>query len=353
MRVVVTGASGNVGTALLRRLGSGDHEIVGLCRRPPPPVPPYAGVEWASLDLGNPGDRPALRRLLEGADAVVNAAWQIQPSWRDSQLRRTNLVGVRMLLSAVAEARVPHLVHMSSIAAYAPGPKEPVDETYPVTGITSSYYSRHKAVVERDLAAFAEEHPETKVAMLRPGLIFQRDAAGGIARYFLPSIPDFAVEYTPVLPFADELVIQVVHADDVADALARILERGAAGPFNIASDPPITPPLLAELLGARYVPTPLPLIRQTVSVAWRGRVTALAPGWIDLLAELPLLSTARARDELAWTPSMDGPAATAELLAGLRANAGTASEALRPRDAVPAAGKRMFSQGPIGWRNLT
>lgn len=45
MRIVVTGASGNVGTALLRRL-RGEHELVGVVRRPPPPVAPYDGMRW-------------------------------------------------------------------------------------------------------------------------------------------------------------------------------------------------------------------------------------------------------------------------------------------------------------------
>jgi len=53
MRVVITGASGNLGTALLRRLRADGHELVGVSRRrPPPDVEPYAGVRWYPLDLG-------------------------------------------------------------------------------------------------------------------------------------------------------------------------------------------------------------------------------------------------------------------------------------------------------------
>ena len=79
MRVVITGASGNVGTALLRRLGP-EHEVVGVCRRPPTGGPPYAGVAWHALDLAGPDVEAALRPLMRGADAVVHLAWGFQPS---------------------------------------------------------------------------------------------------------------------------------------------------------------------------------------------------------------------------------------------------------------------------------
>lgn len=70
------------------------------------------------------------------------------------------------------EAGVPALVYASSIGTYAPGPKRPVDESWPATGIPSSFYSRHKAAVERMLAELAAAHPEVRIVTLRPGLIF-------------------------------------------------------------------------------------------------------------------------------------------------------------------------------------
>ena len=65
-----------------------------------------------------------------------------------------------------------------------------MDESWPTTGIQTSFYSRHKAEVERLLDRFEGEHPGVRVVRLRPGLIFKREAASGIRRLFAgPLLP--------------------------------------------------------------------------------------------------------------------------------------------------------------------
>jgi UDP-glucose 4-epimerase len=83
MRVVVTGASGNVGTALLRAL-SAEHDVVGLVRRPPAPQGVYERADWRSLDLTEPAAIAFLCQAFDGADVVVHLAWGFQPT-RDTQ----------------------------------------------------------------------------------------------------------------------------------------------------------------------------------------------------------------------------------------------------------------------------
>src|SRR4051812_9822353 len=122
--VAVTGASGNVGTALLRRLtapSAGVAEIRALARRQPPDVAPYNRVRWISADLGDPGSEEVLPGFLDGVDAVVHLAWALQPGRRPDHLHRVNVDGSGRVARAAAAAGVRQLVHMSSIGAYAPG----------------------------------------------------------------------------------------------------------------------------------------------------------------------------------------------------------------------------------------
>lgn len=71
--VAVTGATGNVGTALLRQLGlTGVHQVRGLARREPPDTAPYASVFWTHTDLGRPDAAGPLREFLAGATTVVH-----------------------------------------------------------------------------------------------------------------------------------------------------------------------------------------------------------------------------------------------------------------------------------------
>ena len=74
VRIVITGASGNVGTALLRRLAGAGHDLVGVCRRPPGLVAPYDAATWHSLDLADDSAERELTEVFRGADAVVHLA---------------------------------------------------------------------------------------------------------------------------------------------------------------------------------------------------------------------------------------------------------------------------------------
>ena len=174
MRVVVTGASGNVGTSVIRALQGADDvdEIVGVARRLP--ALSFEKVNWVQADVTSSD----LEHHFRGADAVIHLAWLIQPSRDPATLRRTNVEGSARVFHAAGRAGVPTLVHASSVGAYSPGPKgRRVDESWPTGGIPSSAYSRHKAEVERLLDRFEAEHPKARVVRLRPGLIFKREAA--------------------------------------------------------------------------------------------------------------------------------------------------------------------------------
>jgi len=322
MKVVVTGATGNVGTALLRRLT--DADIVGVARRVPESRPPYDRAEWTPVDIGEPGAEELLAEVMQGADAVVHLAWRIQPSHDQNALFRTNVTGSDQVFTAAVRAGVPHLVHMSSVGVYAKGDKSRrVAENWPNTGISSSTYSRHKAAVEHLLDAVERDNPELVVSRPRPGLILQADSAAEIKRYFFgPLVPGplfrlAQAKKVPVLPLPRRTVLQFVHADDVADALAKLLATRAPGPFNIVAEPEITPAALAKLVGARHVPVPAAALRALVAATWRLRLQPTAEGWVDLALGVPLLDAGRARGELGWTPRHGAHEVVSELLAGL------------------------------------
>src|SRR3954447_12488421 len=117
MKVIVTGATGNVGTSVIQALSASPQvdEAVGLARRRPTWDPPK--TTWVEKDVLDPG----LAETFEGADAVVHLAWAIQPSRDERTLTRINVEGSRQVFEAVAEAGVPKLVYASSVGAYSPG----------------------------------------------------------------------------------------------------------------------------------------------------------------------------------------------------------------------------------------
>src|SRR3954447_26667531 len=267
MRVVVTGATGNVGTALLRALRDEDAvtEIVGIARREPSVAPPPK-TTWVRADVSR-GD---LEPLLEGADCGVHLAWPIQASRDETVTEGANVKGSARVFESAARAGVPAVVYASSIGTYAPGPKDRgVDESWPATGIETSFYSRHKAAVERELDSFTAAHPDIRVAWLRPGLIFQRAAATGIRRLFVgPLLPSPLVrrELVPVVPRHPRLRAQALHSDDVADAYRRaIVNPDARGAYNVAGPTPpagAPPHARAPAAPAPRAPAPPPPARR-------------------------------------------------------------------------------------------
>lgn len=344
----MTGATGNLGTALLRRLAAETSvtSLVGVARRTPGrrPAAPYDGVDWVALDIAEPAATARLTAVLRGADAVVHLAWRIQPTHDESLLWRTNVDGTRHVLAAAAGARVPHVVVASSVGAYSPAPKDsPVDESWPTDGIRTSAYSREKVVVERLLDLFEREHPDVAVARLRPGLVFAGDAASEIARFFLgPLVPTSALGRLrlPFLPLPRQLQFPAVHADDVAAAFWAVLEARATGPFNVAAEPVLTPPLLARALGAggsRHVP--LPLLRALAAVTWTLRLQPSDAGWVDVASQCPVMRTDRLA-ALGWRATRSATSALDELLEGMRTGRGGPGPALRRRGAVTGRAAR-------------
>lgn len=348
MRVVVTGASGNVGTSVLEALGREQRvdEIIGLSRRVPEVEMPK--VRWVGADVVADDLGP----IFGGADAVVHLAWAIQPS-RDEQLtERINVEGSRRVFEAAAAARVPALVHASSVGAYSPGPKERrVDESWPVTGIPTSFYSRHKAAVEAILDELEARTPELRIVRLRPGLIFKAEAASEIRRLFAgPFLPGFLVrkQLVPLIPRVPRLRFQAVHSRDVGEAYRQAIVRDVHGAFNVAAEPEIGVEELCELFGARSFPLPARALRAAADLSWKLRLQPSPAGWIDLALGVPAMDTSRAHEQLGWEPAASSLEALDDLLRGMRNAAGaptpplepTAGGPLRAREVATGIGRR-------------
>jgi UDP-glucose 4-epimerase len=344
MRIAITGASGNAGTALLRNLQGqlaskpGSLQLAAISRhRPDTSRAPYAGVDWHTLDIGLERDVPLLEAALEGADSVVHLAWQIQPNRDLDLLYRTNVTGTAHVLEAARKAGVKQVVCASSIGAYSKAPKDRrLDESWPATGMPGSHYSRHKAAQEKLLDGLAAAEPGIAVARLRPGLIFQGGAGSEIGRYFLgPAIPRFLPKrpWLPVLPAPDNLIFQAVHADDVAEAYWRVIDQRASGAFNIAAEPVLTPQELARIVRARRIlPIPMELLHKLVGLAWQLRLIPTDSGWVEMAAGVPVMDTDRARRILGWEAKKSSVEAVLDVLEGIGAGEGvTPSPVLKPR----------------------
>jgi nucleoside-diphosphate-sugar epimerase len=343
MRVVIVGATGNVGTSLVQALADEPtvESVLGLARRAPAWQAPK--TEWAAVDIT--GDD--LVAHFRGADAVVHLAWLFQPSHDPVTTWRVNVGGSARVFQAVRDAQVPALVYASSVGAYSPGPKDrPVDESWPTHGWPTGGYTREKAYVERMLDALEREQPDRRVVRLRPGFIFKRESAAQQRRLFAgPLLPGRAVRpgLIPVVPDLPGLRFQALHSSDAGDAYRLALVRPVRGAFNLAADPVVDPPRLAELLGARTVRLPTAALRAALAAAWWLHLVPASPYLFDAVVRLPLMDTTRARSELGWSPRYSSLDALRALLEGLQAGAGMGTPPLAPGSGGPLPAREFRS----------
>jgi nucleoside-diphosphate-sugar epimerase len=332
--VVVTGATGNVGTSVVRLLSEDPlvKSVRGLARRTPGWSPPK--TEWTAVDLA--ADEANLAERFEGADAVVHLAWAFQPTHDPAATWRTNVLGGIRVIEAVAAARVPVLVHASSVGAYSPGPKDrAVDESWPTHGWPGAAYCREKAYLERTLDLFERDHPEVRVVRMRPAFLFKRESASEQRRIFggrfLPG-PLARPELLPFLPDIPGLRVQALHTDDAAEAYRRAVHTDTArGAFNLAAEPPLDAQVLAGLLGARPVRLPRTAARSAIAAAWGLRLLPASPHLFDAVLRLPLMDCTRAHTELGWQPRRTAIEVVQEFLDGLQRGAGMETEPMRGR----------------------
>ncbi|MFC7591814.1 NAD-dependent epimerase/dehydratase family protein [Nonomuraea antimicrobica] len=348
MRVVVVGATGNVGTSLVRALAADDDvtSIVGVARR----LPGWRvdRTDWRQADVADAD----LTRIFDGADAVVHLAWLFQPTRDPAVTWRANVLGSMRVFRAVAEAGVPALIHASSVGAYSPGPKDrPVDESWPTHGWPGAAYGREKAYVERVLDVFEHDHPNIRVVRMRPGFTFQRAAATEQRRLFGgPFVPRWLIRTgrVPFVPDIPGLRLQVLHADDAAEAYRLAVTRPVRGAFNLAAEPVLDASDLAALLGTRTVTVPRGLARAAMAAGWHLRLAPAEPGLLELVLRIPVMKIERAREVLGWQPRHSSLQAMRELFDGLHDGAGMDTPPLAP-DHGPVSRVREFATG-IGGR---
>ena len=327
--VAVTGPTGEIGIAFIRALEATPEvvEIRGMARRPFDP----ASQGWSKTRYvqGDVLDREAVDRFVDGADVVVHLAFIIFGSHDES--RRVNIEGSRNVFEATAAARAKRLVYTSSVAAYgfhAENP-QPLTEDVPPRGTEDFYYSSQKAELEGVLA-------ESLQGSDLPAYVFRPSIVGGpnslILITNLPYIHATAglpgplrtlVEGLPLpapVVFDPGVSMQLVHADDVADALlAGVLGKGEPGIYNLAAAGEITMADVAAELGWHSVPVPNLATAATAELVKRAPGMPAEAEWIAVSRIAVLMSTEKARSGLGWEPRYDTVETLRQTVVGAKA----------------------------------
>lgn len=202
--IAVTGATGFIGRTLARRLAGLGFRVRVLVR--PRTTRTYRAGRGVEVVVGDLAEEPALERLVTGTRSVVHCAGQVRGG--SAGFQATNVEGTRRLARVAArQARQPHLVAISSLAAREP---------------QLSPYAASKRAAEAALAEEAAEADGAPWTILRPPAVY-----GPGDRELLPLFTWMARGIAPDLGPPDAR-FSLVFVDDLADCIAQLVRAGAA-----------------------------------------------------------------------------------------------------------------------------
>jgi UDP-glucose 4-epimerase len=291
VKVALTGAAGDFGTAITRLLLPDERitEVVGI------DVAPlrleHEKLRWERRDVRS----PELREHLDGAEAVVHLAFMLVPGHDLDAAHEINVEGSRNVLEAAAEAGARRLVVASSLSAYgAPAPGlGPVDDDAFPAGTPERFYFREKAQVEHLLDWWQAAHPDSgmTITRLRPGFIYGPDFDN----------PALALMGSPLAVLPDDGGrTQLIHQDDLAGAFREAIVRDAPGPFLLVTDDSVSHEDLAAISGGRVIRVPVRAVELALDAAHALRLSPVSSEWAvsgDRVGRL-----GRAREVLGWEP---------------------------------------------------
>jgi len=293
MRVVVTGASGFVGTVLCPELLARGHAVRAVVRHASLPVAVTAELEQIEVpDIASEFDR---HMLVSDCDAVVHLAAVAHRAADEASLRRVNTEATRRLAEAAA-GKVRRFVFLSSAKVHGEGSDagaySETDALRP-----EDAYGESKLEAEKLLADISIRNG-MELVILRPPLVYGPQVKANFLR--LLRWVDSGVPL-PVASIRNRR--SLIYVDNLVDAIVRCVEHPAArGPFLVSDDEAVSTPDLVSRIArslnrpARLLPAPPALLRLAGAVLGRSDEIRRLTGSLAVDAS-------RARRHLGWRPT--------------------------------------------------
>src|SRR6202035_1039716 len=307
MRIFLTGATGYIGRALVRRLRGDGHEVRALVRATSN-LQPLADLGVATF-VGDIGDRASMREGMAGSDWVIHAAAELDFNHGPARMRTANVQGSENVASLAFKLGVGRFLSVSSMAYFGGSPADgsAATEESPAIEPFPTLYSATKHAGEAAIQEWAKRG--LKVNTVYPSLVYgppgKKEGANAILRMLVKG------RYPALV--AAERAANWVYLDDLVDGMARVMERAEPGRAYLLTGDVMTLRALADracaLAGVKppRLSLPLRLTRVPLGAAGplyrlRGRRPSFSPEQLGNLTRNWVFDDSRARRELSWSP---------------------------------------------------
>ncbi len=292
MGVLITGISGNLGRALAKALHRTER-VIGVDRRPFPGAP--KDLEVHHLDIRKRKVEEIFRR--GEVEALIHMAIIHDPRLPQHEHHSFNVLGTKAVLQDAAKYGVRKVVVLSSVSVYGPQPGNDnfLTEESPLLG--SQRFPDIRDLIEVDMYAqqVMWKHPEMETVIVRPVHIVGPTVRNAPSNYLRLQRPWMLAGFDPM--------VQLIHEEDVARALALALKPGLRGIFNVVG--PGELPLSAVLreLGRSPIPVPHLIARPLLDKLFQYRLAGFPSAELDHLQFLCTVDGSRAEKELGFRPA--------------------------------------------------
>ncbi len=292
-RVLVTGAAGAVGSALLEELAGTGHDVIASDLREPAFLP--SGARFLPLDVR--GRDPDAVISAEKPEVVIHLASIVAPTTREFAYT-VDVTGSRNILNACLKHQVRRLVVTSSGAAYGyhADNRVPLLENDPVRGNAEFSYSDHKRQVEDMLAEAREKHPELEQVVLRVGTVLGEGLENQITALFHK--PRLLAVSGSESPFV------FIWTRDLARILKRAMGDGPAGIYNVAGDGSVGVSDMARILKKPILRLPPWVLKLALGLAKPLSLSRYGPEQVGFLQHRPVLDNTALKTAFGYTPEL-------------------------------------------------
>jgi UDP-glucose 4-epimerase len=292
-RILITGAAGMVGRALVADLTGEDVIATDLARGTLPDTVPFHKMDVTGRD-------PAEVIAKTKPEVVIHLASIVMPpaGMTREDAYAVDVTGTRNVLEACVDHGVRRLVVTSSGAAYgyhADNPL-PLQETDAIRGNAEFAYSDHKRRVEEMLAEARQAHPELEQVVLRVGTVLGAGVENQITALF--HRPRLLAVHGSDSPFV------FIWTRDLAKILHRAATDGPAGIFNVAGDGWMGVDDLARALDKPVLRLPAAGLKAALAVAHPLGLSQYGPEQVRFLQYRPVLSNTRLKSDFGYTPEL-------------------------------------------------
>ena len=304
--ILVTGATGSIGSVLVKRLSESGQIVRAVVRNPDraAALRSMANIEIFPGDLSKPD---SLRGCAEGCSQVYHCAAKLSGSNR-AAFHAVNVTGTQALINEAVRANIERLIYISTIAVYGFREAENITEEFPWPKCNLPYIAT-KQEAERVVWTAAEQIPVTVARLgdvVGPGqyvwtISFIEKINQGLLKPPVESASGF---------------LNPVYIDNLVDALLLMSAHPAAPgqAFNVVDGTPIRISdyirCLAQMAGKRTSALPAFALKGVAALLMgidmlRGREASITPGVINMLLHKATINADKIRGVLGWIPAID------------------------------------------------